>query len=192
MERLHPAGRLGHMFIEVETELPVLAERGEGLGRQGVDGAGTDQGLDVVHVGEAGVLRPGQAQSGRCGYAPRAESWCQRGRSSDCRNRSYAAAALAMATDRELAGEYAAGVRGALEHRVELTIEPAHEEARHAAGCTLRRCGGRNKKRLHAGHEGVDDLDIPLDGEQERHIDVDAHRQAHGAIAGRPSASPES
>ena len=58
-ERGEGLGRGLHALLEARPRAPVVPERGQRLGRHGVDGVRADQLLDIEHVAVARILGPG-------------------------------------------------------------------------------------------------------------------------------------
>ena len=144
----------------------VVAVRREGLGRKGVDGLGRDQRLDVVHVGQGGVLGAGRgperalhprAAPGERRPARAAEHPLERG--------------VGQAGVGDGDGAPEVGAPRALEHRVHLGVHPAHEEAGDR-GHVVERLSRRGAP-FEPAQVRLHDRLVPRHREEQRHVDVD-------------------
>jgi hypothetical protein len=97
LDALEHRGRLVHALLEAWCRLPVVLVRDDRRGRHRVDGVGTDEGVDVVGVGDTrGSWSTVLAQSGRCKRAPFRAS-ARSARPELLPERAYASLALAIA-----------------------------------------------------------------------------------------------
>ncbi len=169
------ARRRLHVLGQGLGRLPVVAERVQGLGRHGVDGVRTDQGLDVEHVGVGRVLGPGGGpeQPLRPGAGRREDSPAGRRDQLPI----FLIGDLGVG-DGDLAAQRLQGRRlgiafgdALVDGLVDLAVDAADEEAgdardpAHIAAVRL--------QRLEARDVGLGHRQIGVDGEEQRDIDVD-------------------
>ena len=175
-ELLQLALRKVQVLVEAAAHLAVLAEGRERRGRNGVDRVGADELLDVVGVRIAGILgrRAGPERTLRAG-AGLAQPVPARTveellevlvRHLGVGDRGLAVQALELA----LLGGVRDGLDLVGQHLVDLGVDPADEEARHARD--LAEVPSLLLQLLEPGEVRLDDLVIAVDGEDQRDVDV--------------------
>ena len=140
-ERGHDAGGLVDALVDRAGDATVVLERLDRALGHGVDGVGPDEVVDVERVGVVGVLRRRRRPQRPLHPAPRGRrARCQRSPEKRSRNSWYASLAWATAAlpRSASASRRADGVEAA----IDLGVDPADEERRHA----VHRAPGRRRR----------------------------------------------